>query len=150
MTGATNLFQDKILALIFTNAAAANIGDAAGLPPSIGENNYHISLHLLDALTDASTSQQDNEAGYTGYGRVAVPRNVSDWTVLTGTVDNDNLLQFGNATAATPETITDVGLGFANTGVGELQLWSQVLADLIVNIGVNPEFAPGALAISLD
>lgn len=150
MTGATNLFEDKILALIFTNVAASNIGDAAGLPPSIGENNYHISAHLADALTDASTLQTDNEAGYTGYGRVAVPRNVSNWTVLTGTVDNDNLLQFGNATAATPETITDVGLGFAASGAGELQLWSQVLIDLIVNVGVNPEFAPGALDISLD
>lgn len=150
MTGATNLFEDKILSLIFTNTPATNIGDAAGLLASAGENNYHISLHLADALTDASSSQEDNEAGYTGYGRVAVPRNTSNWTVLTGTVDNDNLLQFGNATAATPETATDVGLGFANTGVGELQLWSQLLADLIINIGVNPEFAPGALDISLD
>lgn len=150
MTGATDIFEDKILALAFTNVPAANIGDAAGLPASIGEGNYHISLHLLDALTDASVSQLDNEAGFTGYGRVAVPRNAANWTVLTGTVDNDNLLQFGNATGGTPETITDVGLGFAATGAGELQLFAQVLVDLIVNIGVNPEFAPGALDISLD
>lgn len=150
MTGATDLFEDDMLDLIFTNVAAPNVGDAGGLLPSIAANNFHISLHLLDALTDASTLQTDNEATYTGYGRVAVPRNVSDWTVASGVVDNDNLLQFGNATAATPVTITDVGIGFAASGAGVLQIWSQVLADLIVNIGVNPEFAAGALDISLD
>lgn len=150
MTGATDFFEDDLLDLIFTNVAAPNIGDAAGLPPSVGANNFHISLHLLDALTDASTSQQDNETTYTGYGRVAVARNVSDWTVTSGTVSNDNLLQFGNMTAGGPVTITDVGIGFASTGVGFLDIWSQVLSDLIVNNGIDPQFAVSALDISLD
>lgn len=150
MAGATDLFEDGLLDLIFTNVATLNVGDAAGLLPSLVANSFHISLHLSDALTDASTDQDDNESTYTGYGRVAVARNVSDWSVASGVVDNDNLLQFGNATAATPVTITDVGIGFANTGTGVLQMWEQVLSDLVVNIGVNPEFAPGALDISLD
>jgi hypothetical protein len=150
MSGATDLFEDDLLDLIFTNIAAPNVGDAGGLLPSAQANSFHISLHLLDALTDAPTLQTDNEAGFTGYGRVAVARNVSDWTVASGVVDNDNLLQFGLATAGTPETITDVGIGFAASGAGVLQMWAQVLADLIVNIGVNPEFAAGALDISLD
>ena len=150
MTGATNLFEDDLLDLIFTNIAAPNVGDAGGLLPSAAANNFHISTHLLDAITDASTLQTDNEAGYTGYSRQAVARSTAGWTVASGVVDNDNLIQFGNATAGTPETITDVGIGFAASGAGVLQIWSQVLADLIVNIGVNPEFAVGALDISLD
>lgn len=150
MTGATDLFEDDLLDLIFTNVATPNVGDAGGLLPSLVPGNWHISLHLLDALTDASTVQTDNEAGYTGYARQAVVRTVAGWTVSAGNAQNDALIQFGNATAATPETITDVGLGFAVSGAGVLQLWSQVLSDLIVNIGVNPEFAIGALDISLD
>ena len=150
MAGATDLFEDGLLDLIFTNVATQNVGDAAGLLPSLAANNFHISLHEADALTDASTIQTDNETAFTGYGRVAVPRNISDWTVASGVVDNDNLLQFGNATGGTPVTITDVGIGFAASGAGVLQMFAQVLSDLIVNIGVNPEFAPGALDISLD
>jgi hypothetical protein len=150
MTGATDLFEDDLLDLIFTNVAAPNVGDAGGLQPSVAANNFHISLHLADALTDASTLQTDNEAAFTPYARQPVARSTAGWTVASGVVDNDNLLQFGNASAGTPETITDVGIGFAASGAGVLQIWSQLLADLIVNIGVNPEFAAGALDISLD
>ena len=150
MTGATDLFEDDLLDLLFTNVAAPDVGDPAGLPPSITPGSFFISLHLLDAITDASVAQTDNEAGYTGYARQGVTRALASWTVASGVATNDALIQFGNATAATPETITDVGIGSAVSGAGVLQMWSQVLADLIVNIGVNPEFAIGALDISLD
>ncbi len=150
MAGFTNQRETDLLDLIFTNNAAPNLGDAAGLPPSIGENNLHVSAHLSDALTDASTDQDDNETTYTGYGRVAVPRNVSDWTVTGDTVSNDNLLQHGNMTAGGPITITDVGLGFANTGTGFLDAFGQVTIDLVVNNGVNPQYAVAALDFTLD
>ncbi len=47
-------------------------------------------------------------------------------------------------------TITDVGIGFALTGAGVLQIWGQVTSDLVVNNGINPQFAAGALDISID
>ena len=38
MTGATDLFEDDLLDLIFTNIAAPNVGDAGGLQPSVAAN----------------------------------------------------------------------------------------------------------------
>jgi hypothetical protein len=148
-SGATDLFEDDLLDLIFTNVAAPNVGDAGGLQPSVADGNWHISLHTGDAITDASTLQTDSEAAYTGYGREAVVRTTAGWTVASGNVDNDAAITFGTSSSG-PETETDVGLGFATSGAGVLQIWSQLLADLIVNNGITPEFAIGALDISLD
>lgn len=150
MSAFTNLAEDDFLDLFFTNVAFPNVGDAAGLLPSAAANNLHSSLHVLDAIGDTSTIQTDNEVVYTGYGRVATARSVAGWTVLTGTVDNDALLQYGEMTAGGPDTITDVALGFAASGAGVMQIWGQVLVDLVVNNGVNPQFAIGALDVSIN
>ncbi|MEE8598017.1 MAG: hypothetical protein V3S69_00595 [Dehalococcoidales bacterium] len=74
---------------------------------------------------------------------------MSSWTVASGNVDNDAAISFpqsGNG----PETETDVGIGFLITTAGYLQIWSQLVSDLVVNNGVTPEFAIGALDVSLD
>ncbi len=149
MPGATNLFEDDLLDLIFTNVNCPNVGDAGGLLQSVGENSFHISLHTGNVISDTSTLQTDTEAAYTGYARQAVGRNVSGWTVSGGTVANDALITFPISTSG-PETETDVGIGFATSGAGVLQIYSTLDADLIVNNGVTPEFAISALAISLD
>lgn len=150
MAGFTNQTEDDLLDLMFTNVDAPNWGDAAGLQNSATEGNLHLSLHLSDALTDASTQQTDNETTYTGYARQAVPRNTSGWTVSNPNVTNDTLEQFGEMTAGGPVTITDVGIGFALSGAGYLHIWGQVTSDLVVNNGVNPQFAISALSVSLD
>ena len=150
MAGFTDLAEDDFLDLFFTNVDFPNVGDAAGLQNSATEGSLHTSLHVLDALTDASTLQTDNEVVYTGYARQAHARNVSDWTVASGLVDNDLLIQYGEMTAGGPDTITDVGIGFLLSGAGVLQIWGQVTSDLIVNNGINPQFAAGALDISID
>lgn len=146
---ATNLFEDDLLDLLFTNVAAPNVGDAAGLLPSAAANNFHISLHTGNVVSDTSTVQTDTEAAYTGYNRIAVARTVSGWTVASGTVTNDAVITFPISTSG-PETETDVGIGFAASGAGILQIYSTLDADLVVNNGVTPEFAISALAISLD
>lgn len=156
MTAFTNQTEADILDLLFTNVDAPNWGDAAGLQNSVTPGSLHVSLHLLDAIGDTSTSQADNETTYTGYSRQAVARSTTGWTVSPAgggdptTVDNDALIQFGSMTAGGPVTITDVGIGFAATGAGYLHIHGQVTADLVVNNGVNPQFAAGALDISLN
>jgi len=146
---ATNLFEDDLLDLIFTNVAAPNVGDAGGLLPSAAPGNWHISLHTGNVVSDTSTLQTDTEAAYTGYAREAVVRSVAGWTVSGGTVTNDAAITFTISTSG-PETETDVGLGFAASGAGVLQIFASLDADLVVNSGVTPEFAISALAISLD
>ena len=150
MAGFTNFAEDDFLDLFFTNVDFPNVGDAAGLQNSAAAGSLHASLHLADALTDASTLQTDNETTYTGYARQAIARTTGGWTVASGLVDNDNLIQFGNMTAGGPVTVTDVGIGFLISGAGNLQIWGQVTLDLVVNNGVNPQFAAGALDITID
>lgn len=150
MSAFTNQTEDDILDLLFTNVDAPNWGDAAGLQNSAAPGSEYASLHLSDLLSDTSTAQTDNETTYTGYARQGVARSAAGWTVATGTVDNDALIQFGSMSAGGPVTITDVGLGFAVSGAGYLHIWGQVTSDLVVNNGVNPQFAAGALDVSLN
>lgn len=146
---ATNLFEDDLLDLIFTNVDCPNVGDAGGLLKSVADGSFYISLHTGNAISDTSTLQTDSEAAYTGYAREAVARTTSGWTVSGGTVTNDAAITFTISTSG-PETETDVGIGFATSGAGVLQIYSTLDADLVVNSGVTPEFAISALAISLD
>jgi len=143
---ATNLWEDDTLDLQFTNVASPNMGDAAGLQPSASAGSMTIALHTGNVIDDTSTVQTQAVAAYTGYSNQTVARSVAGWTVASGTVDNDSIIAFGSSTSG-PETETDVSLGgFA----GVMQIFSTLLLDLIVNVGVAPEFAPGALDISLD
>lgn len=143
---ATNLWEDDLLDLMFTNVAAPNMGDAGGLLPSASAGDLTIALHTGNAISDTSTVQTQSVAGYTGYSNQTVVRSTGGWTVATGTATNDAIISFGTSSTG-PETETDVSLGgFA----GVMQIFSTLDADLVVNSGVTPEFAASALAISLD
>ena len=146
---ATNFFEDDLLDLLMTNVACPNVGDASGLQPSSAAGNWHISLHTGNAIGETSTQQTQSEAAYTNYARQAVVRSTAGWTVASGTADNDNAITFPQSGSG-PETETDCGLGFAASGTGQLQIYASLVADLVVNNGVTPEFAAGALDVSLD
>ena len=146
---ATNFFEDDLLDLIMTNVDCPNVGDAAGLQNSATAGSWFISLHTGNAIGETSTVQTDTEAAYTGYARQAVARSVAGWTVASGLCDNDAAITFPISTSG-PETETDVGLGSAVSGAGNLQIYGSLTADLVVNNGVTPEFAAGTLDISID
>jgi len=149
MAGFTDLAETDWLDLFFTNVAFPNVGDVAGLPPSVASSgNFDIAANVLDAITDASVALTDNEVAYTGYSRPSYARGVATWTVTGDTVSNDALIQFGEMTAGGPDTITDVSIGFATGSV--MQIWGQVTIDLVVNNGVNPQLAIAALDITAD
>ena len=148
MAGFTNLAETDWLDLLLTNVAFPNIGDAAGLPPSVAAGVFTLALNAADAITDASTVLSDNEVAYTGYTRPTVARSVSAWTVTGDTASNDNLIQFGEMSAGGPDTVTDVSMGFATGSV--MQIFGQVTVDLVINNGVNPQLAVSALDITAD
>lgn len=145
---ATNTFEDDLLDLLFTNIAAPNIGDAGGLQPSAGAGSFYISLHT-SPLLDTHTLQTQFESAYTSYARVAAARSVAAWTVASGTVDNDAAITFPAATGGS-ETETYFGIGFASSGAGVLQFFGALTSSLAVSSGITPEFAIGALDVSVD
>ncbi len=145
---ATDLFEDDLLDLIFTNVAAPNVGDAGGLLPSSVAGSFYISLHTA-TLNDTHSAQTQSEAAYTSYARQAVARSTAGWTVASGTVDNDAAISFPAATGGS-ETETDFSIGSAVSGAGVLQIFGALTASLAVSNGITPEFAAGAFDILLD
>lgn len=145
---ATNLMEDGLLNLIFRNTDLANIGDAGGLRGSVSAGNFYISLHTSDP--GEAGSQTTNEAAYTNYARVAVPRGTAGWTAASaGLTENAAEILFPQC-GATGATITHFGIGFAATGTGSLNFKGALTASLAVSNGITPRFAIGALDVTLD
>lgn len=145
---ATDVFENGLLSLIFENANYANVGDATGLRGSSTAGVFYISLHT--ASPGETGNQSTSEAAYAGpYARQSVARSTAGWTVAAGVADNDAAITFPVASGG-PETITHHGIGSAVSGAGNLFLFGANGASLIVNTGIQPNFAIGALDITLD
>lgn len=141
---ATNAFENGMLSLIFENANYANVGDATGLRGSSTAGVFWISLHTGDP--GETGNQTTSETAYSGYGRESVARSTSGWTVASGVADNDAVIEFGPSAGSS--TITHCGIGSDETSTGNL--FMSGTASLAVTSGVTPQFAAGALDISMD
>lgn len=148
---ATELFQTDLLGLIFANSTdATNVGDATGLVPSTTAGSFYIALSTA-TLTEAHTTLSQTEATYTGYGtRPGVTRDLASggWTVSAGQVVNNGIIAFPACTGGT-NTITDYSIGNVATTAGVMQFFGALTSSLAVSDGVTPEFADGALVITL-
>jgi hypothetical protein len=143
---ATNVFENGLLSLIFENANYANVGDATGLRGSSTAGVFYISAHT--ANPDETGSQNTSESAYTSYARVSVNRSSAAWTVTSGTADNDAAITFPACTGGS-STLTHFGIGSDSSAAGNLFLYGALTASLAVSNGITPEFAAGALDISL-
>lgn len=143
MSSMTNGFENVLSLLLFNNTTIANIGDATGLVGSTTAGSTQLAISTA-ALTDADTLLTATEVAYTGYARPTQARSSAGWTVSGDTASNAALIQFGEMTAGGPDTAVHMGLGFIATG-DVLRLHQDLNADLVINNGVNPQFAIGAL-----
>lgn len=141
---ATDVFENGLLSLIFENANYANVGDATGLRGSTVAGVFYISLHTADP--GEAGNQTTSESAYTNYARVSVARSTAGWSVAAGVADNDAAITFP-ACGVTGSTITNYGVGSDTSGVGNLFI--RGTASLVVNSGITPSFAIGALDVSL-
>ncbi len=145
---AVDAFEDALLDHLFLNTAIADIGDATGLPASAGAGSAQVSINTV-AIVDADTLLTADECDYTGYSRPTVARSGAGWTSVGGNASNAALIQFGEKTAGADDTAVHTGIGFLATG-DVLRLHADLGADLVIGDGVNPQFAIGALDITLD
>jgi hypothetical protein len=145
MASMTDGFENALALLLFNNTAITDIGDAGGLRLTVAAGSTQLSLQTV-ALTDADTTMTTNEVAYTTYARPTQLRasGAGGWTVTGATADNASLIQFGEMTAGGPDTVVHLGLGFIATG-SVLRLHQDLANDLVINNGVNPQFAVGAL-----
>lgn len=144
---ATNVLENGLLSLLFENANYANVGDATGLRGSSTAGVFYISLHT--ANPNETGTQTTSEAAYGSYARVSVARSTSGWSVASGVADNDAAITYP-AAASGSETETHFGIGSDSSGAGNLFLWGALTSSLAVSTGITPQFAIGALDITLD
>jgi hypothetical protein len=143
----TNAAEANLLNLLFLNLDWANIGDASGLQNSATAGSFYVSLHSSDP--GEAGNQSSNEISYTGYARVAVARSGSGWTLSTSTISNTALVQFGQCTGGTA-TATHFGIGTDSTSTGNLIFKGALTASLSISNGIQPQFAAGALTVTVD
>lgn len=143
MSSMTDGFENALMLLLFNNTTIANVGDATGLEGSAAAGSTQLALATV-AYNDADTVLTADEVAYTGYARPTQARSSGGWTVSSATASNAALIQFGEMTAGGPDTVVHVGLGLLATG-DVLRLHQDLNADLVINDGVNPQFAIGAL-----
>lgn len=141
-----NSFETSLLQLIFLNTALGDLGSIAGLQPASAAGTIYISLHTADP-TEAAASQSVSEMTYTGYARSGALRDGTGWVVTGNVADNFAAEQMGENTGSS-ETSTHFMLGFASSGATTAYMIGT--ASLVVSVGVDPEFAAGALDVSLD
>ena len=138
----SNAWETALLALVFNNDNAANIGDATGLRGSSTAGSLYVSLHTGDP--GEAGSQTTNECAYTSYARVAVARSGAGWTVSGNAVTNAALVQFPQCTGSS-ETATHFAIGTASSGAGVLLYKGALSASLAISSGIQPQFGAGDL-----
>jgi len=142
LTGKGDTFELDLIKLIFNGAAIADIAENDTSEPL---TNLEVALHTADP-TDAGV-QTASECAYTGYARVPVARSVAGWTAANPTT-NVVAITFGECSGAAPETAKWFSVGTAHAGAGKILYGGMLTADLVINVGVTPSFAIGALSIA--
>lgn len=144
---ASNSLETSLLQHLLQNANIANIGDATGLRGSTVAGNLYLSLHTADP--GEAGDQTTNETAYTGYVRLAVIRDSSNWTVIGNLGENTNLISFPACTAGS-STVTYFGIGTAISGTGVLLVSGILNASLAISNGITPQFIANALNVTVD
>jgi len=142
-----NSAETSLLQLIFQAVTWNNIAENDTTSPATA---LYVSLHT--ANPGETGSQTTSETAYGSYARQSTARTTAGWTVTGNTADNAGAVTFPEATSG-PSTVTYFGVGLSLTGAGTLLAYGTIdtpTAGLVVNTGVQPQFAAGALDITCD
>lgn len=139
----STLTCNAILALIFNATAWADIAENDSSSPA---TNLYVSLHTADP--GVGNNQTTNETAYTNYTRIAVARTTGGWDAPSGgATANAALTQFPQC-GVTGATITHVAIGTASSGAGTVLYAGALSSSLAVALGIQPQFAAGALDVT--
>lgn len=147
--GFSDYYENALLFHLFQNLAISDIGDNTGLDKSATAGDLWVALHT--ASPGEAGDQTTSEAAYTSYARVAVARGAS-WTVTANQVTNAAAVQFPTSTGGTA-TVTHFSVGVDDgviLGVNTMIAYGALASPLTIVSGVQPQFAAGALVITLD
>lgn len=129
------VWSSALLALVFNNVAAPNIGNAGGLQPSSVLGSLYIALHTADPTSGGN--QGSNEVAYSGYTRATVARG--GFTVTGNAVTPTAAVVFPAGTAGSSPTATFFSIGTAFSGAGELLYAGPITPNILCGNGITPE-----------
>lgn len=138
----SNAFENDLVALIFQNAGAANIGDATGLRGSTVAGSLYIALHTADpGEAGDQTTNEISTAAYGQYVRQAVARSAAGFTLTgTGGVTLAAAVNFSQMTSGTGGAVaTHFSIGTSMSGVGKVLYKGAISPTITVNNGVTPQ-----------
>lgn len=132
----SDAFENALLLHIFNNVAIANIGDAAGLPPSATAGNLWWSLHTADP-GEVGTAIT-NETAYGGYARQARARSSAGFVVTGSSVSPAADVDFPECTASPGGPITHFGIVNTASGAGMLLYKGTMTPNITMAVGTIP------------
>lgn len=139
MASKTTQSANDVLNYVLRNAA----------PSWDGATTLYMSLHV--GAVGLGGDQTSNEVSYTGYARIPLLRNNSTGEFSVSTVassSNQNLLQFGNATAGSfPITATHAAIGENASSTGTVIATGALASPLVINLNINPQFPIGSAVV---
>jgi hypothetical protein len=136
------------LTIILNNFAWTGVGDAGGILPSAADGNIYLSLHSADP--GVGGNQTTNELSYTGYARIPVSRDGTQWTIAAGSASNAADL-LGALCTAGSGVATFVGIGTDAVGAGNLLYRGTILipvAGLTITPGITPKIVIGSAVVT--
>lgn len=137
---------EALIKLYFLNQDIANLGDAAGIQGSAAAGSVYISLHSADP--GEAGDQSTNELIYSGYSRLAVARNGTNWEAFDAGSGlwigrNKVLLTFADKKNDVGSvTATWYGIGRQSAGATELDWRVQIedpVGGLVIPQGITPQ-----------
>lgn len=136
MAGKNNNFSSALLAFLF-NRTTGSWGDIFA-DPSGALSNFYIALHTADP-TAAAANQTVNEVAYSGYARVAVPRDNVSFLVTGATVRPLANIDFPICISGSTITATHWSIGTTAAGATSRILYSgAVTPNIAINTGTIP------------
>ena len=108
------------------------------------DQNLYLALFTADPTETGSFA---NEATFTGYARVAMPK-ASSWTDGGSTFTNSGLVQFPQCTAGS-NVITHFAL-CTLASAGEVVISGSLNASLNISSGIQAQFSIGSLSVGAD
>lgn len=131
-----NTTENDIMTYIFDTTAPAWAVNAT----------FWVALHTADpAETGTATT---SEAAYTSYARVSISRTTG-FTVTGNQIENAAAVQFPQSTGAGSD-VTHFSIVTTASGAGQIILRGALSASVSTGVGIQPQFAAGALTATVD
>lgn len=152
--GKSDVLANDFLSHYFLNTAITNVGDAAGLLASASPGSLYVALCTSEPGDDGDPA--GHEATYTGYARVAIARNGTQWELFDDAgekkVRNKLLTEFA-AEKGDAGSVTITWFAVSRTASAFFDYWGQVtdpVGGLIIGPNVLPRIKANLLVISED